>query len=714
MIPVGGVTVPLQFPGALPPYVPPTTYDVPATTYNAIVSNSVVNLYWPVIAVTRPRRPTSLEPRTAAGMTTTVNVPFKRSQRAWARLQQHLHLTAIVPLTVTPAATVTTATDYRQHPYWRSEQLQRIMNLTTPRTHQYAVWITIGFFEVNAAGRPWHVHVATRNSAFDILGPEIGAANGKNVRYRGFFLVDRLSLTGFNPSSSAGVPPGCRLSQQDPVSAERQVIAKSRRISLGDRRSLVLRLSNRTRRRIKSISASLSFSERNAHDFPSSSSRIHIDRAAGGDQHHRHSGRAALARHQLRPRGRPARQVPEQHAQRGPRHPRLRQQQERLSALGRVRRGCDHAGQPDAAPPQQRPDSRSVVANQFLPGTAVRRAGRVRRCTVGSCRSCPTSTTRNFSTSGRCSAPRSPTANGCVSYFDATNYLAGQASNAKISNTAIGVLICPDDNTIQTWPGQPELRRQRRVCARTRPYPLGWVGSQLDGGCARRRLPLHLGVDHGQLAGHHRHHAEAGRDVPRVDVRARDHRQGSLERPVVAHGHRRWRQQHDPDERKYADRRQRHGHPVLQRSRDQLGVPAAQLHVVHRLVERLLAGRNDCTVGRAPPGCSRPIGDIDGLGWAFANKVGTFANISGGQSLTIEGQYPFSNSAHPGGCNMGFCDGGVRFISNTIDGTVYAKIITPGGQQAAALLQADARRAGCVRQLIDSSNERSIDAGLPA
>ena len=78
---------------------------------------------------------------------------------------------------------------------------------------------------------------------------------------------------------------------------------------------------------------------------------------------------------------------------------------------------------------------------------------------------------------------------------------------------------------------------------------------------------------------------------------------------------------------------------------------------------------------------SHPLGDLDGLGWSFANKVGTFANINGGQSLTIEGQYPVLEQRPPGGCNMGFCDGGVRFISNTIDGTVYSKIITPAGSK---------------------------------
>jgi prepilin-type N-terminal cleavage/methylation domain-containing protein/prepilin-type processing-associated H-X9-DG protein len=72
-------------------------------------------------------------------------------------------------------------------------------------------------------------------------------------------------------------------------------------------------------------------------------------------------------------------------------------------------------------------------------------------------------------------------------------------------------------------------------------------------------------------------------------------------------------------------------------------------------------------------------GGVDGPGWAMANRVGTFANINFGQNLTIEGSFPFSNSGHVGGCNMAFCDGSVRFISATIDGTVYAKLITPAG-----------------------------------
>lgn len=86
------------------------------------------------------------------------------------------------------------------------------------------------------------------------------------------------------------------------------------------------------------------------------------------------------------------------------------------------------------------------------------------------------------------------------------------------------------------------------------------------------------------------------------------------------------------------------------------------------------------TGGQCIAGQLQPQGSsADGPGWALANQVGTFENINYGQNLTIKGSSPFSNSGHAGGCNMAFCDGAVRFIPATIDGTVYAKIITPAG-----------------------------------
>jgi hypothetical protein len=95
------------------------------------------------------------------------------------------------------------ATDARQHPYWRLEMMQRVMNLTTPRTHQYAVWITVGFFEVIKQGDlSLLARIADPRLAFDIIGPEVGSVTGKSTRYRGFFLVDRTKITGFNPANT--------------------------------------------------------------------------------------------------------------------------------------------------------------------------------------------------------------------------------------------------------------------------------------------------------------------------------------------------------------------------------------------------------------------------------------------------------------------------------------------------------------------------------
>jgi prepilin-type processing-associated H-X9-DG protein len=84
----------------------------------------------------------------------------------------------------------------------------------------------------------------------------------------------------------------------------------------------------------------------------------------------------------------------------------------------------------------------------------------------------------------------------------------------------------------------------------------------------------------------------------------------------------------------------------------------------------------DCTAGGLTPN-----GDIDGQLWGHANRLGNYDNIGFGQSLTQKGGFPFANSAHPSGGNYAFCDGRVQFITNTINGEVYSKIITPSGSR---------------------------------
>ncbi|WP_337173834.1 hypothetical protein [Paludisphaera sp.] len=98
-------------------------------------------------------------------------------------------------------------TSMTQHPYFRGEQMQRILNLTTVRTHQFAVWITIGFFEVKREGDISMIGSPYPSAAFDVLGPEIGASTGQNARHRSFFVVDRLKLTGFDPDAVGAFRP---------------------------------------------------------------------------------------------------------------------------------------------------------------------------------------------------------------------------------------------------------------------------------------------------------------------------------------------------------------------------------------------------------------------------------------------------------------------------------------------------------------------------
>ncbi|APW62604.1 hypothetical protein [Paludisphaera borealis] len=102
-----------------------------------------------------------------------------------------------VNLTQNPSAFLA---DSAQHPYYRSEWMQKMMNLSTVRTHQYAVWVTVGFFEVTTLGDPAMAAISP-NMAYDVLGREVGMLNGKNVRHRAFFIVDRLKLSGFDPRS---------------------------------------------------------------------------------------------------------------------------------------------------------------------------------------------------------------------------------------------------------------------------------------------------------------------------------------------------------------------------------------------------------------------------------------------------------------------------------------------------------------------------------
>jgi hypothetical protein len=68
------------------------------------------------------------------------------------------------------------------HPYLQKQLLTKIFNNLTTRSNVFAIWLTVGYFEVDDQGR---------------LKTEIGQAENRQVRHRMFAIVDRSQMTAF-------------------------------------------------------------------------------------------------------------------------------------------------------------------------------------------------------------------------------------------------------------------------------------------------------------------------------------------------------------------------------------------------------------------------------------------------------------------------------------------------------------------------------------
>jgi prepilin-type processing-associated H-X9-DG protein len=265
----------------------------------------------------------------------------------------------------------------------------------------------------------------------------------------------------------------------------------------------------------------------------------------------------------------------------------------------------------------------------------------------------------------------------------------GQASNLKIGNTDIGILRCPDDTTIQTGQGNLSYAVNGGF-ALWHAVPYGWTpgaapGTDGSGGAtpspgpqwgANAYTPQTAAITIGVMQKMGVMFLESA-DLPGAQTRYGWNLRSTMS--TMTDGS---------------------SSTILLGENTLTGVSTTPSPYTNGLetnwsapmpqFSTIIGATAVCATGGAVPAggtgmvCGSqlaPIGDIDGVGWHYANKVGTFENINFGQTLTLEGSYPFPNSAHPGGINLGFCDGGVRYIRSQIDGTVFAKMITPAGSK---------------------------------
>lgn len=91
------------------------------------------------------------------------------------------------------------AVDTSKNPMFRYMPYHRLGNLTTTQSNVYAVWITLGYFEVEPTA------ISSVHPDGWQLGQELGSDTGQITRNRSFYLIDRSIPVGYEPGEDHNV-----------------------------------------------------------------------------------------------------------------------------------------------------------------------------------------------------------------------------------------------------------------------------------------------------------------------------------------------------------------------------------------------------------------------------------------------------------------------------------------------------------------------------
>jgi hypothetical protein len=97
--------------------------------------------------------------------------------------------------------------------FFRYQPLERISNMVTTRSNVFAVWLTVGYFEVlpwpQAGTNPPPASLTAADYAAHAdgyqLGAEIGSDTGEIVRHRAFYIIDRSIPVGYERGQNHNV-----------------------------------------------------------------------------------------------------------------------------------------------------------------------------------------------------------------------------------------------------------------------------------------------------------------------------------------------------------------------------------------------------------------------------------------------------------------------------------------------------------------------------